>query len=101
MARVLWDGDTIYEMVLEEHCDASPAAVYEVLADLSTHLDWGGRRQRRSFRLTSLQGSGQMRVRTEFHSLGSMPMSRAPSADHSLVVQAGPAAVGEFHNDRL
>ena len=99
MASVLWDGDTIYEMVLEEHCDASPAAVYAVLADLSTHLDWGGRRQRRSFRLTSLQSSGQMRVGTEFNSVGSMPMTRVRWEDHSVVVQADPAAVVEFHTD--
>jgi len=101
MARVISNSDTIYEMVLEAHCDASPGAVYAVLADLSTHLDWGGRRQRRSFRLTSLQGGGQMRVGTEFTSVGSIPMTRARWDDHSVVVQADPAAVMEFHTDSV
>jgi hypothetical protein len=41
MTRVHWDGGTAYEMVLDAGCDASPDAVYAVLADLSTHLDWG------------------------------------------------------------
>ena len=33
MTRVVWNGDTAYEMTLDAHCDAPPAAVYEVLAD--------------------------------------------------------------------
>ena len=42
MTEVRWDGGANYEMVLDASCDASPAAVYDVLADLSTHLDWAG-----------------------------------------------------------
>jgi len=85
-----------YDTVLEAHCDASPAAVYDVLTDLSTHLDWGGRQQRRSFRLTSMEGSGPLRLGTEFDSRGSMPMTRARWEDHNVVVRADPALV-EFH----
>ncbi|MGZ4603736.1 MAG: hypothetical protein ACXV0U_09085, partial [Kineosporiaceae bacterium] len=62
MTRVVWNRDTAYEMTWDAHCDAPPAAVYDVLADLSTHLDWGGRRQRRNFRLTALHAEGPARV---------------------------------------
>jgi hypothetical protein len=38
------DGVRLAELVaaLDAVCDASPAAVYDVLADLSTHVEWAG-----------------------------------------------------------
>jgi len=51
LTRVLWDGGNRYEMVLEARCDAPPFAVYDVLANLETHLDWAGRKQRHGFRV--------------------------------------------------
>ncbi len=99
MTRVVWNGDTAYEMTLDAQCDAPPAAVYDVLADLSTHLDWGGRRQRRNFRLTALHAEGPARVGAEFTSVGSIPMSSARWEDRSVVVRAEPGEVLEFHTD--
>jgi Polyketide cyclase / dehydrase and lipid transport len=97
LTRVLWDGNNSYEMVLEAHCDAPPAAVYDVLANLETHLDWAGRKQRHGFQLTALQADSPMRAGTGFTSVGSMPMTRTRWQDHSVVVQADRAAVIEFH----
>jgi hypothetical protein len=99
LTRVVWDGDNSYEMVLEAHCDASPSAVYDVLANLETHLDWAGRKQRHGFQLTSLRADGPMRAGAEFTSVGSMPMTRTRWQDHSVVVRADQAAVIEFHTD--
>ncbi|HEX6873077.1 MAG TPA: SRPBCC family protein [Micromonosporaceae bacterium] len=99
MTRIVWDGDNRYEMVLEAHCDAPPAAVYDVLANLETHLDWAGRKQRHGFQLTELRSEGPMRTGAEFTSVGSMPMTRTRWQDHSVVVQADRAAVIEFHTD--
>jgi hypothetical protein len=89
-----------YEMVLDGRCDAPPASVFAVLTDLQSHLDWGGRRQRRGFRLTSLRG-GSASVGTEFTSAGTIPMSRAHWADRSVVVRAEPASVFEFHTESV
>lgn len=101
MARVQWDGGTAYEMTLDAPCAATPEAVYAVLADLSTHLDWGGRRQRRGFRLTSLDADGPVRVGAAFTSRGTMPMTTARWEDHNVVVAAQPGAVFEFHTDAV
>jgi hypothetical protein len=99
MTRVTWDGGADYEMVLDARCDASPTAVYDVLADSSTHLDWGGRRQRRGFRLTSLEAAGPMQAGSEFTSIGTIPMSTSRWEDSSVVVRAEPPRVLEFHTD--
>ena len=34
------------EVRVEERCSASPEVVYDLLADLPSHLVWGGERQR-------------------------------------------------------
>ena len=99
MARVTWDGGTAYEMRLDGRCDAPPSSVYERLADLSTHLEWGGRRQRRGFRLLVLQADGPAVVGTSFASRGTVPMSLARSEDRSVVVDASPGTAFEFHTD--
>src|SRR6266849_4946499 len=39
---------------LSRFCKAKPEAVYDLLADLRTHTEWGGARQSREFRLISL-----------------------------------------------
>ncbi len=99
MAHVVWDGGNSYEMVLDARCDAPPTAVYDLLADLATHLDWAGRQQRRGFRLTALRADGPMRTGAQFTSVGSMPMTRTRWQDRSVVVRADRAAVFEFHTD--
>jgi hypothetical protein len=35
-------------------CSAEPETVYDLLADLRSHVEWAGRRRRRDFRLLSL-----------------------------------------------
>ena len=42
---------------LEESSQAPAEAVYDLLADISSHLEWAGRRQpRKSYRLLSVDG---------------------------------------------
>ena len=105
MAQVTWNGGSAYEMVLKAHTDAPPAAVFSLLTDLSAHLDWGGRRQRRNFRLTAMHAATAVpdgaRAGTEFVSEGVIPMTKAPSRDHSTVVAAEPPSVFEFHTDSV
>lgn len=96
---MVWDGENSYELVLEGRTGATPSAVYDVLANLGTHLDWAGRKQRRGFRLTALRANGPMRAGAEFTSVGSIPMTRARWQDHSVVVRADRAAIIEFHTD--
>jgi Polyketide cyclase / dehydrase and lipid transport len=57
---------------------AQPEQVYDVLADLSSHMEWAGNRQYRSFRLVSLDApDGPAERGIRFTSTGRIPMSRA------------------------
>lgn len=96
MAKVQWDGGAEYTMVLEGHSDAPPAAVYDELADLSTHLTWGGTKQYPGFRLLSLDASGPAKVGTRFASVGSIPMTRVRWENDNEVTQARPGEVLEL-----
>ena len=86
-------------MILEGRCDASPATVYEVLADLTTHLDWAGKGQYPGFRLISLDGAGPAVVGTGFTSVGSIPMARSRWENENQVVEARPPEVLQFHTE--
>jgi hypothetical protein len=97
LTAVRWDGGASYEMVLDARCESSPAAVYDVLTDLSTHLDWAGKRQYPGFRLLSLRGTGPVETGTEFTSVGSIPMARTRWENHNVVVEARRPEVLEFH----
>jgi hypothetical protein len=78
-------------------CKSRPEAVYAVLADLRTHLEWGGARQSADFRLLSLEASrGQATVGTAFSSTGTIPMSSRRWEDHSTVTVADRARAFEF-----
>lgn len=78
-------------------CGAAPEAVYDLLADLSTHLEWGGARQRRDFRLTSLDApAGRATTGTAFTSTGTIPMSGRHWEDRSTVTAAEGPHVFEF-----
>jgi hypothetical protein len=101
MTEVRWDGGAAYEMVLDAVCDASPADVFDVLTDLSTHLDWAGKRQHRGFRLLSLRGTGPMEAGTEFTSVGSIPMARSRWENDNVVVEARRPEIVEFHTDAV
>jgi hypothetical protein len=70
---------------------APPAAVYEVLADLRTHLDWAGRQAReKSFRLLDLQApAGLASVGTTFGSTGANSKDGSSTFhDRSTVIEA-------------
>jgi polyketide cyclase/dehydrase/lipid transport protein len=70
-------------------CKARPEAIYDLLADLRTHIEWGGARQSREFRLISLESPpGPATAGTSFSSTGRMPMSRRRWSDRSTVTVA-------------
>jgi hypothetical protein len=69
--------------------------VYDVLADLRSHLIWAGERQRKTGRLLSLEAPpGPASVGTEFTSTGSDPMGRF--TDRSVVTEATRPSAFEF-----
>ena len=71
---------------------ALPEEVFDVLADLRSHLEWAGRRQFKSFRLLSLDGPpGPAAVGTEFASIGTIPMNRARFDNRNTVTRADRA----------
>jgi len=62
---------------LEEASRAPAEMVYDLLADIGSHLEWGGRRQpRKSYRLLSVEGpDGPAMIGTEFRSTGADAMA--------------------------
>jgi hypothetical protein len=82
---------------LSRTCAAPPAAVYDLLADLPSHLVWGGAEQSADFRLLSLQApDGPAEVGTVFSSTGTIPMSRKHWEDRSTVTVAVRPSTFEF-----
>ncbi|HEX9098101.1 MAG TPA: SRPBCC family protein [Candidatus Dormibacteraeota bacterium] len=78
-------------------CPAGPGEVYDVLADLQTHLEWGGTRQPRSFRVLSLAAPPSAAIEgTVFTSTGSQPMSKRRWEDRSTVTVADRPRAFEF-----
>jgi Polyketide cyclase / dehydrase and lipid transport len=70
-------------------CAAPPEVVYDLLADLRSHLEWAGARQRFGFRLLSLEApDGPAIVGATFSSTGAIPMSARRWQDHSTVTEA-------------
>ena len=75
---------------------ASPEAVYGVLADLNSHLEWGGRRQYKMFRLLSVDApNGESQVGTRFSSVGTIPMLKARWENDNTVTTASRPSVFE------
>jgi len=101
MTEVRWDGGADYELVFEASCKASPNAVYDVLADLSTHLDWAGKRQYRGFRLISISGTGPLETGTEFASVGTVPMALSRWENQNEVVEARRPEILELHTEAI
>ncbi len=67
-------------------CKARPEAVYDLLADLKSHLVWAGARQTQDFHLVSLEAPpGPATIGTTFSSTGVIPMSRRRWSDRSTV----------------
>jgi hypothetical protein len=80
---------------VEEASSASPASVYQVLADLRSHAIWAGERQKANTRLLSVEApAGPAMVGTEFHTTGADPMGTF--ADASVVTEATPGKAFEF-----
>lgn len=81
-------------------CTAPAEAVYDILADLRSHQHWAGERQRRDFRLVTLDApAGTASVGTTFSSTGTIPMSLRRWVDHSRVTVADRARAFEFVTD--
>jgi hypothetical protein len=80
---------------LSELCTAPAGGVYELLDNLSSHLEWGGRQRSRSSRLLSLDAPAvSAHVGTEFTSSGEDSMVRM--TDRSVVTEATPPFSFEF-----
>ena len=81
---------------LEETTTAPAGIVYDRLADVRSHLEWGGKMQpKQNFRLLSVDApEGPALVGTEFRSTGADAMGRF--ADSSVVTEATRPSVFEF-----
>jgi hypothetical protein len=78
-------------------CSAPPEAVYDLLADIGTHLTWAGKQQTSDFRLLSLEApAGSASAGTTFTSTGSIPMSSRRWEDRSQVTAAQRPTTFEF-----
>ena len=74
---------------------APPGVVYDVLADVRTHLIWAGERQGKKTRLTSVDGQdGPSTVGSEFTTTGADPMGAFQ--DSSVVTDASRPDVFGF-----
>jgi hypothetical protein len=83
------------EGTLIERCEAPAEVVFELLTDLSSHLEWGGRRRSKSARLRTLDApAGSATVGTEFTSTGEDTMVRM--TDRSVVTEATRPSTFEF-----
>ena len=82
---------------LNKHCSAPPEVVYDIVADIRTHLAWGGVEQRSDFRLLSHDApAGPAIVGTSFTSTGAIPMSLRKWSDSSTVTMAERPGTFEF-----
>jgi hypothetical protein len=80
---------------LQESCRAPAEAVYDLLADIPSHLEWAGRQQKKKYRLLSIDASERAaRVGTEFVSTGADAMGTFD--DSSVVTEAMPPSLFEF-----
>ena len=82
---------------LSRECSAPPEAVYDLLADLRSHLDWAGARQSGDFRLLSMDAApGPATAGTRFSTTGAIPMSPRRWHDESVVTVADRPRAYEF-----
>lgn len=91
--RTRWRNPVIR---FEGYSRAPAEVVYDLLADLPSHLDWAGQRQLETTRLLTLEApTGLASVGTEFSSTGS-DGKVARWSDRSVVTEATRAEVFEF-----
>ena len=81
---------------VEEAVAAPSGVVFDLLADIGSHLEWGGRMQKKkSFRLLSIRApEGPASVGTEFSSSGADAMGTFN--DTSVVTEATRSSLFEF-----
>src|SRR5260370_34953669 len=90
-------GQQPHTVLMSLACKAKPEDVYDILADLKTHLDWGGARQSSDFRLLSLEAApGPATVGTSFSSTGTTPLSGSRWKDSSTGTVANRPRTFEF-----
>src|SRR5919106_313993 len=83
----------------EGSCRAPAEVVYDLLADLQSHLEWAGQRQLETTRLLTLAAPpGPAGVGVEFHTTGS-DGKLARWSDRSVVTEATRPEVFEFVTD--
>ena len=77
---------------------APPEAVYEVLADVRTNLEWGGTRGKKNFRLTGIEvGTEPIQQGAGWSSTGIAP--DGSFRDRSVVTEASRPSALEFVTD--
>jgi uncharacterized protein YndB with AHSA1/START domain len=82
-------GRTDRTVTLTRRTSAPPEIVYDVLADLSSHAEWGGKRQYKMFRLLSVDAPpGSAKEGTVYTSVGTIPMMSARWENTNTVTQA-------------
>ena len=93
-ANALGEGREIVVQLMED--SSAPAeAVYDLLADLRSHLEWGGERQNKRTRLLSIEApEAPATIGTEFRTSGADPMGRF--TDASVVTEADRPRLFEF-----
>ena len=95
MIEISRDGG-LYRVTVHEKCRAPAEAVYDVLADLRTHMDWGGSwHPSKTQRLQSMDApQGPATVGVEFWSVGTT--SAGSWHDRSRVTEARRPSLFEF-----
>jgi hypothetical protein len=89
--------DLVRELHLAASARAPREAVYDVLADAGTHLDWAGSQQPPYFRLLSLEAPDTRLIAgATFSSTGSIPGSGRRFDDRSRITVADRPSVFEF-----
>lgn len=90
------DRGALRPIRIRERTTTSPDAVYGLLADLGSHLVWGGEGQSAGFRLLTLDApEGPATVGAEFHSTGTDGRHRV-NHDRSVVTEASRPSAFEY-----
>ena len=93
-------GNRLPGMRVTATCAADVETVYDLLADLPSHLRWAGSDQSRWFRILSLDApSGPASAGTVFTTTGTIPMSFRGWRDRSTVTVAERPSTFEFATD--
>jgi hypothetical protein len=83
------------ELRVEATSRASVEAVYDLLADVRSHLVWAGERQKKKTRLLTIEGpDAPAPVGAEFTTTGADPMGGF--TDRSVVTEASRPSIFEF-----